>query len=82
MFIFLIGICSPFFFNRLKCSLFDVSHMPQVQFYGENHCEFLNKILVGDVLKMESGDGMYSLMTNEKVRKKPKITVQNIISGS
>lgn len=47
-----------------KASLFDVSHMGQIRWYGKDRAEFLEKIVVGDIKGLASGSGCLSLITN------------------
>ena len=49
-----------------KASLFDVSHMGQIRWYGSDREAFLEKIVVGDIKGLSSGAGTLSLITNEK----------------
>lgn len=49
-----------------KSSLFDVSHMGQIKWYGKDRVEFLEKIVVGDIKGLVPNSGCLSLITNEK----------------
>jgi len=49
-----------------KCALFDVSHMGQIRWYGEDRAEFLEKVVVGDIKGLASGTGLLSVVTNSK----------------
>jgi len=49
-----------------KCALFDVSHMGQIRWYGEDRAEFLEKVVVGDIKSLASGTGLLSVVTNSK----------------
>lgn len=49
-----------------KAALFDVSHMGQIRWHGEDRAEFLEKIVVGDIKGLAAGSGCLSLVTNEK----------------
>eukprot|EP00542_Grammatophora_oceanica_P010382 CAMPEP_0194030132 /NCGR_PEP_ID=MMETSP0009_2-20130614/3725_1 /TAXON_ID=210454 /ORGANISM="Grammatophora oceanica, Strain CCMP 410" /LENGTH=411 /DNA_ID=CAMNT_0038670023 /DNA_START=45 /DNA_END=1280 /DNA_ORIENTATION=- len=49
-----------------KAALFDVSHMGQIRWHGEDRTKFLEKIVVGDIAGLGEGEGRLSLVTNEK----------------
>ena len=51
--------------TREKVSIFDVSHMGQIQVKGQESCEFLDFILTNNILKCKVGCAMYSPMCNE-----------------
>ena len=46
-------------------SLFDVSHMGQIKWYGEDTIEFLEKIVVGDIRGLSEDEGRLTLIMNE-----------------
>mmetsp|Transcript_7770 Transcript_7770/g.11147 ORF Transcript_7770/g.11147 Transcript_7770/m.11147 type:complete len:422 (-) Transcript_7770:174-1439(-) len=48
-----------------KASLFDVSHMGQINWYGKDRDAFLEKIVVGDIVGLAPNHGRLSLITNE-----------------
>lgn len=48
-----------------KASLFDVSHMGQIRWYGKDRAAFLERIVVGDITGLAPGSGCLSLVTNE-----------------
>lgn len=48
-----------------KASLFDVSHMGQIRWYGKDRVAFLEKVLVSDIAKLSPGSGCLSLITNK-----------------
>jgi len=50
--------------TRQNASIFDVSHMGQLRFYGSDRVEFLEHILVGSVKPLKSNQVKYSLMCN------------------
>ncbi len=47
-----------------KASMFDVSHMGQIRWYGKDRAEFLENIVVGDIKGLTPGSGCLSLITN------------------
>lgn len=49
---------------REKVGVFDVSHMGQFRFQGENAEELIQKLTSNDVTKLEPGKAQYSTMTN------------------
>jgi len=48
-----------------KASLFDVSHMGQIRWHGEDRVKFLEQIVVGDIRGLAPGSGCLSLVTNK-----------------
>lgn len=49
-----------------KAALFDVSHMGQIRWHGKDRAKFLEKVVVGDIQGLNPGQGLLSLITNEK----------------
>ncbi|KAI9910277.1 hypothetical protein PsorP6_010960 [Peronosclerospora sorghi] len=49
-----------------KASLFDVSHMGQLRITGKDRLQFLESVVVGDLLALGSGEAKLSLMTNDQ----------------
>jgi len=49
-----------------KASLFDVSHMGQIRWFGEDRVKFLEKVVVGDIAGLDPGSGLLSLVTREE----------------
>lgn len=47
-----------------KSSLFDVSHMGQICWFGKDRVSFLERIVVGDIQGLNVGSGCLSLVTN------------------
>lgn len=47
-----------------KASVFDVSHMGQIRWTGKDAADFLEKVLVGDIKGLKSGEGRLTLITN------------------
>ena len=47
-----------------KASLFDVSHMGQIQWHGNDRAKFLETVVVGDIQGLDVGSGCLSLVTN------------------
>lgn len=58
------GVLKEHFQTRTAASLFDVSHMGQVQVRGPGHLDFLNKLLVSDLESLTPGSATLSLLTN------------------
>ncbi|NXW93214.1 GCST protein, partial [Alopecoenas beccarii] len=52
--------------TRRRCSLFDVSHMPQTRVYGRDRVRFMESLVVGDIAELKPGQGTLTLLTNEK----------------
>ena len=48
-----------------KASLFDVSHMGQINWYGKDAVKFIEKVVCGDIASLKSGEGKLSLIMNE-----------------
>jgi aminomethyltransferase len=48
-----------------KASLFDVSHMGQIKWHGNDRSAFLESVVVGDISGLDVGSGCLSLVTNE-----------------
>jgi len=51
--------------EEAKCSLFDVSHMGQICWYGKDRASFLERVVVGDIKDLRPHSGILSLITNE-----------------
>jgi aminomethyltransferase len=51
--------------TRTAVSLFDVSHMGRLRFFGPNVAEFLDRVLTRRVTDMQPGQVRYSLVTND-----------------
>lgn len=49
-----------------SASIFDVSHMGQIHWYGKDAAKFLEMIVVGDITSLKTGEGKLSLIMNEK----------------
>ena len=49
-----------------KAAMFDVSHMGQIRWHGDDRIAFLEKIVVGDIAGLAPGSGCLSLVTNAK----------------
>jgi aminomethyltransferase len=47
-----------------KASLFDVSHMGQIKWYGNDAVKFLEKMVVGDIASLKFGEAKLSLIMN------------------
>jgi aminomethyltransferase len=46
-------------------SVFDVSHMGQIRWYGKDAVAFIEKMVVGDIASLKPGEGKLSLIMNE-----------------
>ena len=59
-----------------KASLFDVSHMGQIRWYGNDAVKFIEKVVCGDIEMLKSGEGKLSLIMNENSKPifPPKLT--------
>ena len=51
---------------RNNLGIFDVSHMGIIKVSGANSNKYLNHILSNDILKLQNGKALYSLMCNEE----------------
>jgi aminomethyltransferase len=51
---------------RNAAGIFDISHMGEVTVSGAGAAAFLNAVLTNDIRKLESGQGQYTLMCNER----------------
>ncbi len=51
---------------RTSAGVFDISHMGQVFVTGENHLDWLDRLLTNNLSKLAPGQGQYTLMLNEK----------------
>jgi aminomethyltransferase len=51
---------------RTGASLFDVSHMGQLRIWGEKRAEFLESVVVGDILNLEVNQMRLSALTTEQ----------------
>ena len=59
------GIIDSCLHTRSKASLFDVSHMGQLEILGKDREAFVEFVTVGDVHALKSGESRLSLITNE-----------------
>lgn len=46
-------------------SLFDVSHMGQIKWFGKDAVKFIEKVVVGDIASLKPGEAKLSLIVNE-----------------
>ena len=51
---------------RKAAGIFDISHMGEVLIQGPEAEAFLNRMLTNDLRKLETGQGQYTLMCNER----------------
>lgn len=51
---------------RSNAALFDVSHMCGLTLKGKDAIKFLERLVVGDIVGLEDGNGTLSVFTNEK----------------
>jgi aminomethyltransferase len=59
------GIMAEHLWTRENAGLFDVSHMGQLQLYGPNVAEALEKLVPGDISALKLGKMRYSLLLAE-----------------
>lgn len=60
------GIIEEHRHTREKAGLFDVSHMGQAWLHGADAAKALEKLVPGDVQALQSGQGRYTMITNEE----------------
>lgn len=60
------GVIKEHMAVRTACGMFDVSHMGEVLFTGEDALKNLNRMLTNRFDNMERGQARYSVMCNEK----------------
>ena len=58
------GIVKEHLHCRAKASVFDVSHMGQIKWFGKDRVKFLETLVVGDVAGLGVGEARLSLLTN------------------
>ncbi len=51
---------------RQECGMFDVSHMTVVDVSGADAQAYLRRVLANDVIRLEIGQALYSVMLNEQ----------------
>ena len=59
------GIKKEYNAIRKNVGMFDVSHMGEIEFSGENAEKFLQKLTINDVSQLYNGRTQYSAMCNE-----------------
>jgi len=59
------GIIDSCLHTRSRASLFDVSHMGQLEIFGQDREAFVESVTVGDVGILKSGESRLSLITND-----------------
>ena len=82
------GIIDSCLHTRSKSSLFDVSHMGQLEVFGKDREAFVESICVGDVGILKPGESRLSLITNDTggiiddtiITKKDK-SIQMVLNG-
>ncbi len=60
------GIMAEHNHTRDQASLFDVSHMGQVEIIGPASDQALERLVVGDITSLKSGKTCYTMFTNEQ----------------
>ena len=60
------GIQDEYMAVRKDVGVFDVSHMGVFSIKGENCDEFLNNILSNNIIKLQNGKAMYTLLCNRE----------------
>lgn len=71
------GIIQSHTHTRTNASLFDVSHMGQLNIRGKDRVEFMERLTVGDVAALEPNHAKLSLFTNEKGGIKDDTVISN-----
>eukprot|EP01102_Stenamoeba_stenopodia_P001698 TRINITY_DN11540_c0_g1_i1.p1 TRINITY_DN11540_c0_g1~~TRINITY_DN11540_c0_g1_i1.p1 ORF type:complete len:404 (+),score=113.02 TRINITY_DN11540_c0_g1_i1:65-1276(+) len=61
-----LGVLKSHLWTREQASLFDVSHMGQIQFHGKDRYDFIESLVVGDIKGLAVGNARLSVITNEK----------------
>jgi aminomethyltransferase len=59
------GMAAEHLHTREYCSLFDVSHMGQVRFYGADREKFIEKVTVADMSALPQGGGRLTVMLTD-----------------
>ncbi|NWH70719.1 GCST protein, partial [Piaya cayana] len=67
--------------TRSRCSLFDVSHMPQTRVIGRDRVRLVESLVVGDIAELRPGQGTLTLLTNEKGGIVDDLIVTNTLEG-
>lgn len=49
-----------------SASVFDVSHMGQIKWYGKDRVKFIEQMVVGDIASLKEGEAKLSLIMNEQ----------------
>lgn len=52
--------------TRLRCGLFDVSHMGEIEVKGPDSIAFVNRLTSNDVARLIDGQAQYSALTTER----------------
>ena len=60
------GILNEYHSIRNNCGVFDVSHMGQFFIHGDSAYDFLQKVTINNVSKLNDYDAQYSAMCNEQ----------------
>eukprot|EP01080_Neovahlkampfia_damariscottae_P011696 gene11696-4930_t len=60
------GTIAAHLHTRSNCGLFDVSHMGQIEFTGEDHLDFLESLVPGNIKDLKNGGARLTQLTNEK----------------
>lgn len=61
-----LGVLNEHLHTRAKAGLFDVSHMGQIQVFGDNAASILEKVFPADLQNLAVGKQTYSLLLNEQ----------------
>ncbi|GMI49063.1 hypothetical protein TrCOL_g9976 [Triparma columacea] len=57
------GVMAEHHQTRERAGIFDVSHMGQIKWHGDDCADFIEKCVVGDVKGLEPGTGLLTLIT-------------------
>lgn len=62
-----LGVLKEHLHTRAPASagLFDVSHMGQIKWHGKDAVKFIERVVVGDIASLKSGEAKLSLIMNE-----------------
>lgn len=61
-----VGIKEEHLFTRNEASTFDVSHMGEIRFKGEESLKALSRLIPTDIDELSKGKAQYSFLTNER----------------
>lgn len=59
------GVMAEHFQARERAGIFDVSHMGQIKWHGDDCADFIEKCVVGDIKGLEVGVGVDSIVVSK-----------------